>query len=387
MSDIKLTCDQTPFAWPARVSINDLIACTTCGLKIYAPSPGSLQVLTRRQGDFSSAGDGVNIEESNSVGADYRGQRYSFVEAVFHTPGLHIFPQMDSTNTDDTTSSRFSAEYHIHMRTMNVPIRYITIVIPVSHIAKTNVGTAYFAAIAAKPDAGKLRPTLENLFIPTGGGDATIKVLQYQGPDIRGRTADTPTPESCDSTDENQFLLILNVINISAKDLERIPREGSLSTDDRDLPAPNIKPTRSLTIDDLKKKVVLANPGIIGLVDSAPQAVSDVEHIRVSLGNDAVDVSGRSVDINKLLCIPPTSTAIPAPSDDGSDSTKQTDKIVSIANSASMFFGIFIGLFIADMICRDFIWKSVFYGDKSDKHIYIKLLLFAFISFGTAYNT
>ena len=222
MSDIKLTCEETPLAWPASITIEDLKTCNTCGIRITAASPGSLQILTRRQ--EGGVGDGVNIDESISVGADYRGQRYSLDEAIFHTPGLHMFPGRKVL---------YPAEYHIHMRTMVAPIRYLTLVIPVSHMeAGSNEELQgpksmkdYFSAMKAKPDPSAIRPTLETLFNTEKG--KTIKIIQYQGPDIRGRSGDkeSEAPEDvCNSSSERQFLLVLNVAHIRATDLERIPR-------------------------------------------------------------------------------------------------------------------------------------------------------------------
>ena len=84
------------------------------------------------------------------------------------------------------------------MRTMAAPFRYITIVVPVSHMVQ-GIGSDYFAAMAAQPDPAATRPTLDTLF------SGSSKVIQYQGPDIRGRTGDVSSP--CSTTGERQFLL------------------------------------------------------------------------------------------------------------------------------------------------------------------------------------
>ena len=80
MSDIRLTCDETPLAWPSTVGVDDLTKCGSCGFRMLTSQPGSLQVLTRRQGS-AAAGDGVNIEEDPALGVDYRGQRYTYEES------------------------------------------------------------------------------------------------------------------------------------------------------------------------------------------------------------------------------------------------------------------------------------------------------------------
>jgi hypothetical protein len=64
MSNVKLSCDETPLAWPSSVAIDDLTSCSTCGFTVQAPSPGSLQILTRRQG--SGVGDGYHIASRTS---------------------------------------------------------------------------------------------------------------------------------------------------------------------------------------------------------------------------------------------------------------------------------------------------------------------------------
>ena len=355
MSDIKLTCDETPLAWPASISIDDLKVCKTCGIQVHAPSPGSLQVLTRRQSQ--GVGDGVNIDESISVGADYRGQRYSLDEAVFHTPGLHMFPGRKEL---------YPAEYHIHFRTLSAPIRYITLVIPVSHMP---AGAAdmllshedtkeYFAAIKAKPDPAAKRPTLETL-LKSGNGKG-IRMIQYQGPDIRGRTGDKGSEapdELCNSPEERQFLLVLNVAQIRATDLERIPREGSLSTDPRDLPAPGITPKRAVPRDNLIRSAVLADPGILDAKKKAQKAVEEPTNemeckpVKVVDGRDVIDVSGKAVDIKKLLGLT---------EDTETDASGNAFKAIErYAKHATMFVGVIIGLLFADFVIGQ-LWQIFF---------------------------
>lgn len=297
MSSIKLTCDETPMTWPSSASLDDIQTCGTCGIRVYADTPGSLQVLTRRQGN--GTGDGVNIEENTSIGADYRGQRYALEEAVLHVPGLHIFPGNKEV---------YPAEYHIHMRTFSQPQRALTLVLPVTHrdLASTAPGQDYFAVVAARPDPAATRPALGTLLTPG------TQMLQYQGPDIRGRTGATPTTPACDPDvgQERQFLLVLGApLRIRATDLERIPREGSLSTDPRDLPAPGVRPTTTLPRDRLRRCVVLASPGILGstvapLTDTpVPTPTNELEckPLKVVNGQDVIDVSGQAVSITDLL--------------------------------------------------------------------------------------
>lgn len=334
MSDIKLTCAETPLAWPASIAIADLKACRICGIRVQAPQPGSLQILTRRQG--TGVGDGVNIDESITVGADYRGQRYSFEEAVFHTPGLHVFPGR---------TEAYPAEYHVHMRTMSAPIRYLTLVIPVSHIAAdiATDGTAYFAAAAAKPDPSASRPTLDTLLAAKG-----IEIIQYQGPDLRGRTADDSPDDVCNAAGvERQFLMVLNVVGIRATDLERIPREGSLSTDPRDLPAPGVAPQAVVPRDRLLRVAVLANPGILlpapptTTPTDASGSEMECKPVKVVNGRDVIDVSGKAVDILSLLGISGESVNPINLPDTG---------MIAYSKHALMFVGTLLGLTFADVL-------------------------------------
>ena len=367
MSDIKLTCAETPLAWPASIAVSDLKTCSTCGIRLQAPQPGALQILTRRQG--AGVGDGVNIDESITVGADYRGQRYSLEEAVFHTPGLHVFPGRTEV---------YPAEYQVHMRTMSAPIRYLTLVIPVSHIAADIAidGSAYFAAAAAQPDPSVVRPTLDTLVSAKG-----IQMIQYQGQDLRGRTADVSPDDICNAAGiERQFLMVLSVAGIRATDLERIPREGSLSTDPRDLPAPGIAPQAVVPRDRLLRVAVLANPGIL---NSGPSPVptdpsgSEMEckPVKVVNGRDIIDVSGQAVDIMTLLGISgETVNPVDLPG----------TGLLAYTKHATMFIGTMLGLVFADLIIGS-LWPFFFHeSNRLNQWEPIKIFIFLGLALGTA---
>jgi hypothetical protein len=233
---VKLTCEETPLAWPASVPLPP--EDHSCSIKLYSPTPGSLQVLSRRTG--AGNGEGVTIQESTGLGADYRGQCYTFEEAIFYTPGLHVFPGQKES---------YAAEYHLYMRSVGEPTRFITVVFPVSHHETHTRGEAYFAAIRGQPDGSKV-PSLETLLTPSA-------IVQYEGPDLRGR------PGSCQTDEERHFLLVLDVLKIRATDLNRIYSEGSLSDRASDMPAPGPKPSIEVPRDRLMHAVVYAKPGII----------------------------------------------------------------------------------------------------------------------------
>lgn len=364
MSDIKLTYDETPLAWPANVLTADLKTCSTCGIRILAPQPGSLQCLTRRSGSAGGAGgDGVTIDEFIGIGADYRGQRYTFEEAVFHTPGLHKFPDQQAP---------YPAEYHIHMRTMSAPIRYITVVLPLSHTVPTPVephlSTKYFAAISARPDPAIQRPTLETLF------RGTSDVIQYQGPDIRGRTSlSGPTGSTAGPIEERQFLLVLKVGHIRASDLERIPREASASTDPRDLPAPGIQAKKIVLRDHLLRASILASPGILHEVKaSAAQAKMEVEckPVKVVNGRDVIEkFDGKMIDVRKLLGL------------EEEEKEKETglSQQARVIRSTSFAISMILGIILADVFAEKF-WSLFFIAsDRLHKMSWMKIVFYIIV--------
>lgn len=299
MATSRLTCAQTPLAWPAAVATTDLPICTGCAIRLDAPQPGSLQVMTRRAGD--GAGDGVNVDESrSSVAVDYRGQRYALMEAIFHTPGQHIFPGQTDV---------YPAEYHLHFQTFAAPQRTLTLIVPVSHRV-SGPGIDYFAAIKGQPDPAATRPTLLSLF-----ASPTIDTVQFLGPDLRGRTSETPIPgdgSTCAPTAmESMMALVLQPCQIRATDLERIPREGSLSTDPRDLPVqPRLKPTEAISRAALLAAAVLARPGLqAGTTTLKTGSGSGTEPelecypLEVQGGKDVIAVEGSGIPIETVLGI------------------------------------------------------------------------------------
>ncbi len=351
MSDIRLTCDETPLAWPSTVGVDDLTKCGSCGFRMLTSQPGSLQVLTRRQGS-AAAGDGVNIEEDPALGVDYRGQRYTYEESIFHVPGLHVFPGQKEA---------YPAEYHLHFKTLSSPQRTITIVVPVTHREK-GPGEAYFAAMAAKPDPSATRPLVDTLLVPG------TKVIQYRGPDIRGRTKDKPQTDACGAEEERQFLLVLSVAHIRATDLERIPREGSLSTDPRDLPAPGVKPKASLPRDRMLRCAVLADPGILGapvaaasptLKDGTSSGTKELEcnPVKVVDGRDVVVKGNKQIPLTKLL----GGSEQPGPNnqDPTAAAEEAQEKMTRFLEGLVAIIGTIMGFWVA-LTISDKIWDSFF---------------------------
>lgn len=368
MADVLLTCAETPLAWPASVDLTDVTVSKTSTMNLFASAAGPLQILTRRQ---NGAGDGVNIVESPTVGADYRGQRYSLEEVVFHTPGLHVFPGQKAV---------YPAELHVHMKTFAAPARAITVVIPVSHlVAAQENQQRYFAAAAAQPDTSNPPPPITSLLV--SGTDLLI----YRGPDIRGRTADTPAPDEQCATDalQREFVLVLNPAFIRATDLERIPREGSLSTDPRNLPAPGVAPSQIVPRDRLLRCLRLARPGLASALRggeapaTAPVATREMEcrPLMVVNGRDVVDISGRPVDIKKLL-------------GDGDGSLGSTKSAIgtagpSLGQQILTGVGILIGLFLAELIMEKFVWTQFFVASPAlARWNVVKIALFVGIAFG-----
>jgi len=364
MADVHLTCEETPLAWPANVDPADINVCTTCALTLSSYAAGSLQILTRRQG--AGVGDGVNIEESGTVGADYRGQRYNLDELIFHVPGLHIFPGQ---------SAVYPGEIHVHMETITQPKRYLVLVIPVSH-RESGPGTDWFAATAAQPDPQRWKPQLSSLLTPGA------RVLTYMGMDLRGRTAETPLPAGCASRDERQYLLVMAPANIRATDLERIPREGSLSTDPRDLPARNIAPSKRLPRDRLLQTMVMAVPGIAappsqGVPVQEQTREFECKPIRVQDGRDVVDMREGFADLAVVMGYKkdPSASAADAAAA-SSAATNQALQGIGIGLYILLFFMVwfltFLGLFLADRFFLQ-IWRACF-NDLRESSV-IKLIV------------
>lgn len=346
---MSLTAEETPLAWPGTVDLRDLRTCTTCAIQMISPKPGTLQILTRRSGD--GKGDGVNIEEEPVLlSATYRGQSYSLEEAILHVPGLHVFPGQ---------SAPYPAEYHIHMRTDTAPKRFITIVFPVSHLV-TGVGSDYFAAATSNVDMSTFssNPTLATLFTP-----GTL-MIQYQGPDIRGRTAASPEPLDPTSTAERQFLLMMQPLQIRASDLERIPREGSLSTNPEDLPAPGVAPTKQVLRSRVIGYAVLATPGVPSDSDVGPVGVStsanpvelECKPLKVIDGRDyVINTAGASEESKSKGPLGSGSPVIGA-------GLQPSGPTVSINFVDLIFFclSIIVAVMIIQIIFNNFIFPTIF---------------------------
>jgi hypothetical protein len=159
------------------------------------------------------------------------------------------------------------------MKTFTAPIRQITIVFPVSHLVSTGAGLPYFAAAAAQlnPATVGQNPTLATLFTPG------VQMIQYQGPDIRGRTAVSPEPLNPNVITERQFLLMLQPLQIRASDLERIPREGSLSINPVDLPEMGVAPAKTVLRNRVIGYSVLATPGVGSVGSTADPSSNQIE--------------------------------------------------------------------------------------------------------------
>jgi hypothetical protein len=192
---------------------------------------------------------------------------------------------------------------------------------------------------------------------------------------------------------ERQFLLVLGApLRIRATDLERIPREGSLSTDPRDLPAPGVRPTATLPRDRLRRCVVLASPGILGpnvtqlSVTSQPQKTSELEckPLKVVNGVDVIDVSGQAVDIRTLLGFGSGGLmgGIATP-DKTLGEQQHIDYAKKIIISGVTLFGVIVGFLVANWFFG-LLWRPFFIMTprlKSDTWLKIKILTFVIVIF------
>jgi hypothetical protein len=158
--------------------------------------------------------------------------------------------------------------------------------------------------------------------------------------------------------------MVLQVLNIRAMDLERIPREGSASSDPRDLPAPGVPRGQTVARDRLRRTVVLASPGINGSVHpaavAAPAATTtelECKPLKVVDGKDVIDENGQTVDLATLLGGGSTTLG----------KTYQTQNPGALAEQvfdwATQFvfaFCIFIGIIIVDAFVCKVIWPLFF---------------------------
>lgn len=275
----------------------------------------------------------MNIAESSSIFADFRGQRYMFDEAIFHATGLHKFPgRVD----------RFEGEYHIHMKTLVKPERALTLVIPMLFANAVITPNPYFSACSAVINPSVSRPTLSSL-IPFGSD-----VLQYQGPDIRNRTQASPTNASCTNlTYDHQFLLVLTPVYITPSDLARIYQEGSLNRGQTvtDRPAAGVQPTQtSIDRKQIMKHIVLAKPGIIDPNPRPSATVPKCEKV-----NDPVEFTPDESESNSVDIIP-------------------------FIEGITFAIGILIGCFTIDFI-SGFFWSWLFKGDAVKAWIPMKAVI------------
>jgi hypothetical protein len=163
------------------------------------------------------------------------------------------------------------------------------------------------------------------------------------------------------------------VVHIKASDLERIPREGSLSADPRDLPAQPIVPTKKLARDRLQRCTVYAVPGILADATASATATPTVEPatalqemsckpVKVVNGRDVVESNGKTMDLLKALGV----SQGPGDAGDAASEGGLSLNAMSVAKGVLLFIGCFIGLLVADWICG-FAWTAVFKADSGDR--------------------
>jgi len=359
----RLTCAETPLDWPESSELTDLINCNTCGIHLSSEQPGAMKLLTRRQG--GGVGDGISIDLGNAgITADYRGTRYFYDQSIIHIPGVHIFPGQKDV---------FPAEVHIHLVSVTQPTSHVTVCIPADH-RLAGKGAEFFTALTSKPDPTIRMPRLESI-LPVGAD-----ILQYRGPTIIGRTRDTPTPDTCSSTVEHMFLLVLTPVQINAADMERIQREGSLSTDYRDLPAPGIPHDNKTKVDAtrLKSVATVAHPGLLGPVDAPSNGLGasasgkelECKPVKVVGGRDVIDENGKTLDIYTLLGISGEDVS-------GSAVDKQS---MTVVIGVIVFFGVLIGIIIADAFFG-LLWIVFFHSGEYATWEPLKIWFFLLIAF------
>jgi hypothetical protein len=156
---------------------------------------------------------------------------------------------------------------------------------------------------------------------------------------------------------------MLQPLQIRASDLERIPREGSLSTSPEDLPAPGVAPTKQVLRSRVIGYAVLATPGVptgsSGPVASTDSSANPVEleckPLKVIDGRDyVINTAGDSSDSSK------------GPLGSGrqviGSGLQPTDSTVSINPVDLVFFclSVIIAVMIIQIIFNNFIFPTIF---------------------------
>jgi hypothetical protein len=316
----EFTCPQTPLHL-TDISLNDVTVTSTSGIEFSIDGSGPLQITER------TARDGVNIRERTFY-ATYRNQRYTSIECIFHSPGLHIFPGRNSV---------YNGEYHLHMGTSSKPVRNITIVIPIIQATSVGQGNAYFTACKAQPNNSP-KPSLTTL-LPYGSS-----VLQYQGPDLRARTLANPTNNDCsDLTKDVQFLMVITPVYIMAADLDRVSRaEYTGLNRDAHMPVPGVAPLEIMPKSKILNQIVLAVPGIIdpNRPQTSPAAMSTT--VTKPVQETEIDLNSSGVVIEPFL----------------------------------FAIGMFVGVMIMEFV-SEFFWTTLFKGDDVKQWIPLKFLIIA----------
>jgi hypothetical protein len=154
------------------------------------------------------------------------------------------------------------------------------------------------------------------------------------------------------------------VASIRATDLERIPREGSRSTDPRDLPAPGVKSKKIVLRDHLLRASILATPGILHdtkkTVAVTKKVEMDCKPIKVVDGRDVIETfQGKVVDVKKLLGI-----------DEATQAEKEKEKEKKgaeyVIRIVTFVLSISLGIIIANVFAEKF-W-TLFFVDTDLLH-------------------
>jgi hypothetical protein len=159
--------------------------------------------------------------------------------------------------------------------------------------------------------------------------------------------------------------MVLQVLNIRAMDLERIPREGSASSDPRDLPAPGVPKGQTIARDRLRRTVVLASPGVItsshpASVKTTPRTITEeleCKPLKVIDGKDVIDENGQTVDLATLLGVSENknleSTTVLKPG-------AAAERVFNWLNQFVFAFFILVGFLIVDYLVCSYVWPLFF---------------------------
>jgi len=221
LADNVFSCKETPLWFPnemTRADAEGLPSCTSCILRFVSPAPGP--------GILRNTDTGLSIDESPLVTFYYNGMEHTLLDTQLMIPGAHRYPGASAVPP---------AELFLYFRNTKNG-KAVCICIPISDKEGTGSvpGKEYFASLSESPTTAK-RPPLSTIL-------PKERWVQYKGPDIRGRTKETPTPRNlCEPVGLYvTYMLSLGSIQIPTALLVSLQTRKKSVPNPKDAPEPNL---------------------------------------------------------------------------------------------------------------------------------------------------